>query len=123
MGEGISFNMGQIFALESALKLRLVTGNFEVIYALYEGGATPSRELARRTKVSMANFQVILKRLREEGIVVIEQDASDGRKRRYALALRVWNVLDLAFARVGDHRQHDGRRSEIHHKDRFVDFA
>ena len=79
----------KILALENELKLRLVTGAFEIVQFLYINGPTNSRELATKTKVSPANFQAILRRLREVGIVVTETEEGDRRRRRYALAPHV----------------------------------
>jgi len=78
--------LSKIFELEDVLKLRLVTGAFEILHSLYINGPTNSRLLARETKVSQANFQMILRRLREESVIVMEVEGTDKRKRRYALA-------------------------------------
>jgi len=90
---GFKLVLLKIMALQILLKMRLVTGSFEIVYWLYTNGPTNSRDLARQIKVSPANFQIILRRLREDSLVLIETDDADKRGRRYSLAPEVWDQM------------------------------
>jgi DNA-binding MarR family transcriptional regulator len=93
--------LSKILQVEEALKLRLVTAHFEIVHWLFVHGPTNSRELARETKVSPANFQIILKRLREDGVVTTEVEDADRRRRRYALAPEIRKKLAAVDFQVG----------------------
>lgn len=81
--------MQGIGKIEGALNLRLVTGEFEILSWLFKHGPTRSRELSMCTKVSIANFQIILRRLKEENLIVSEPDAADRRVRLFDLSPHV----------------------------------
>lgn len=81
--------MFSISSIEAKLNLRLVTGEFEIISRLFRHGPTRSRELSMCTKVSLANFQIILRRLKDDNIVVSIPDKNDRRVRLFDLASHV----------------------------------
>lgn len=81
--------MFDISSVEMKLNLRLVTGEFEIISWLFRHGPTRSRELSMCTKVSLANFQIILRRLKDDNIVVSIPDKNDRRVRLFDLASHV----------------------------------
>lgn len=66
-----------------------MTGEFEILSWLFHHGPTRSRELSICTKVSIANFQIILRRLKDEGLVVSYSDEKDRRVRLFDLAEHV----------------------------------
>lgn len=78
--------MQRIFFLEAKLRLRLITSEFEILAWLYFHGPTRSRELCGKTKALVANFQIILRRMREQGVIVPCADLHDRRARAYDLA-------------------------------------
>lgn len=89
--------MKNILELESKLKLRLITGDFELLSWLYFNGPTKSRDLAVRTKTSIANFQIILRRLKSSGIIVSLNTEEDGRVRVYDLSTQIRDEFDMIF--------------------------
>lgn len=84
--------------LEGRLKARLITGELEIISWLYTHGATSSRALSERTKVSNANYQMILRRLKDEGVLVVQSGEDDRRVRHYDLAPHVRQQIVSAFS-------------------------
>ncbi len=78
--------MQTILTIEDILKVKLVTSDFRVIYNLFVHGPTRSSELFHLSRASAANFQIILRRLRNDGLIVAQQVDSDGRARVYDLA-------------------------------------
>lgn len=96
--------MQRIFFLEGKLRLRLITSEFEILAWLYFNGPTRSRELCGKTKASVANFQIILRRMREEGVIVPCIDAQDRRARAYDLAPGVRADLALLYDSDPDSR-------------------
>jgi len=89
--------MNRILELETKFRLKLITAEFEILCALYFNGATRSSELALKTKASVANFQIILRRLRDEGLVVHRQDDGDGRVRVYDLSREIREEIGQVF--------------------------
>lgn len=87
-----------ISRIESELSLRLVTGEFEILAWLYRNGPTRSNELSRATKVSIANFQGILRRLKGDGIIVSVCDPNDRRVRLFDLAESVRQACETCLA-------------------------
>jgi len=90
--------IGRIFQIESELGLRLVTGEFEIIACLYRNGPTRSKDLSHVTKVSIANFQGILRRLKGDGIILSVCDPDDRRARLFDLVESVRQACDRWFA-------------------------
>jgi len=90
-----------IYAIETDLSLRLVTGEFEILSHLYRHGPTRSKDLSRVTKVSIANFQGILRRLKGDGIIVSVCDPEDRRVRLFDLSDCARQSFDLG---LGDDR-------------------
>lgn len=89
--------MKNILELESRLRLRLITGEFELLSWLYFNGPTKSRDLAVRTKTSIANFQIILRRLKSSNIIVSLNTDDDRRVRVYDLSPEIREEFDLIF--------------------------
>lgn len=90
--------------LESRLRLRLVTSEFELVSWLYANGSTPSRDLSRRTKASIANFQLIVRRLKEDGVLIAQCGSADRRVREYDLSLSARSEIDKVLVEAGlDH--------------------
>lgn len=87
--------------LEKRLRLKLVTSEFEIISWLYVNGSTPSRDLSRCTKASIANFQLIVRRLKEEGILIAKAGCGDRRVREYDLSDVVRVEIDRALMDMG----------------------
>lgn len=79
--------MQRLIKLENRLKVRLITVEFELLAWLYLHGATRSQELARRTRASIANFQITLRRLHHAGVIEVVQCETDKRSRLYDLTL------------------------------------
>jgi len=84
--------------LERRLRLRLVTSEFEVIAWLYANGSTPSRDLSRNTKASIANFQLIVRKLKQDGVLITRCGREDRRIREYDLSDTVRAEIDRALA-------------------------
>lgn len=61
-------------------------------------GPTRSRELSLATKVSIANFQGILRRLRDDGIIVSFCDEKDRRVRLFDLAEHVRQECEVLLS-------------------------
>jgi len=89
--------MKRILYLEKKLRMRLITGEFEVLSFLYFNGPTKSHDLSLSTKSSIANFQLILRRLRESGVVVVEQELADRRVRVYQLSPEIRREFSRIF--------------------------
>jgi DNA-binding MarR family transcriptional regulator len=89
--------MKNILELESKLRLRLITGEFELLSWLYFNGPTKSRDLAVRTKTSIANFQIILRRLKSSNIILSLNTDDDRRVRVYDLAPEIRAEFDMIF--------------------------
>lgn len=85
--------------LEGRLKARLITGELEIICWLYANGPTSSRALSERTKVSNANYQMILRRLKEEGVLIVQSGEEDRRVRHYDLAPHARQQIDSTLTR------------------------
>ena len=85
--------------LEGRLKARLITGELEIICWLYANGPTSSRALSEKTKVSNANYQMILRRLKEEGVLIVHAGEEDRRVRHYDLAHHVRQQIDATLTR------------------------
>lgn len=83
--------------LEGRLKSRLITGELEIICWLYAHGPTSSRALSERTKVSNANYQMILRRLKDEGVLVVQAGDGDRRVREYDLSPHVREQIDITL--------------------------
>ena len=82
---------------------RLVTFDFEIIFFLYINGPSPSMTVLEATSASLAAFVKALKRLTEEGLLVVEQGQMDRRVRNYDLSPRVRAMLGASFkAHLGD---------------------
>lgn len=77
---------------------RLVTFNFEIIFFLYLHGPSPSMTVLQATNASLAAFVKALKRLTEDGLLVVEQGMMDRRIRNYDLAPDLRAKLSDAFA-------------------------
>lgn len=89
--------MKRILYLESKLRMRLITAEFELLSFLYFNGPTKSRDLSLSTKSSIANFQLILRRLRESAVVEVEQDQIDQRVRVYRLSDEIRHEFSMIF--------------------------
>lgn len=89
--------MKNILELESKLRLRLITGEFEFLSWLYFNGPTKSRDLAVRTKTSIANFQIILRILKSSNIILALSTDDDRRVRVYDLAPEIRAEFDMIF--------------------------
>lgn len=89
--------MKNILQLETKLKLRLITNEFELLSWLYFNGPTKSRDLAVMTKTSIANFQIILRKLKSCNIIVGSSSTDDRRVRLYDLAPDIRMEFDLIF--------------------------
>jgi len=96
--------MKRILDLENKFKIRLVTGEFEILTHLYFNGPTRSRELSLHTKSSVANFQIILRRMRDDGLIVYHQIDLDGRVRVYDLAREVRQEISETFKSESESR-------------------
>lgn len=83
--------------LEGRLKARLITGELEIICWLYVHGPTSSRALSERTKVSNANYQMILRRLKDGGVLIVEPGEGDRRVRHYDLSSEVRRQIEAAL--------------------------
>ena len=68
---------------------RLVTFDFEILFFLYVHGPSPSMTVLEATSASLAAFVKALKRLTEEGMLIVEQGKADRRVRNYDLAPQV----------------------------------
>lgn len=91
-----------VFAeLEKRLRLRLVTSEFEVVSWLYVNGSTPSRDLSRQTKASIANFQLIVRRLKDDGVLIARPGRDDRRVRGYDLSPEVRVEIGRALQAAG----------------------
>lgn len=90
-----------LMELERRLRLKLVTSEFEIISWLFVNGSTSSRDLSRCTKASIANFQLIVRRLKEEGILIAQAGSGDRRVREYDLSDAVRTEINRALAEVG----------------------
>ena len=77
---------------------RLVTFDFEIIFFLYLQGPSPSMTVLQATNASLAAFVKALKRLTEDGLLVVEQGMMDRRIRNYDLAPDLRAKLSDAFA-------------------------
>ena len=89
--------MQRLMYLENRLNMRLITAEFEILAWLHFNGPTKSRDLSTRTKSSIANFQLILKRMRDDGVIIASPDAHDGRSRLYDLAPAVREEMRALF--------------------------
>lgn len=87
--------------LEKRLRLRLVTSEFEIITWLFCNGPTPSRDLARHTKASIANFQLIVRRLKDDGVVVTNLGDQDRRVREYDLSPKIRGEINGIIREYG----------------------
>ncbi|MBU6252617.1 MAG: MarR family winged helix-turn-helix transcriptional regulator [Alphaproteobacteria bacterium] len=72
---------------------RLVTFDFEILFFLYVHGPSPSMTVLEATSASLAAFVKALKRLTEEGMLIVEQGKADRRVRNYDLAPDVRALL------------------------------
>lgn len=79
---------------------RLVTFDFEIIFFLYLHGPSPSMTVLQATNASLAAFVKALKRLTEEGLLVVEQGTMDLRIRNYDLAPDIRAKLTENFTRL-----------------------
>jgi DNA-binding MarR family transcriptional regulator len=110
--------MQRILYLETKLRMRLITAEFEVLSFLYFNGPTKSRDLSLSTKSSIANFQLILRRLRESEVVVVEQDDADQRVRVYRLSSEIQREFSLIFDADAESRAVLAQIAGLHGKDR-----
>lgn len=94
--------MLDISAIEQNLNVRLVTGEYEIIAWLFRHGPTRSRELSMCTKVSLANFQITLRRLKDDNIVISIADEKDRRVRLFDLADEVRAECEAWFGGTTD---------------------
>lgn len=78
---------------------RLVTFDFEIIFFLYIHGPSPSMTVLQSTSASLAAFVKALKRLTEEGLLVVEQGQMDRRVRNYDLAPDLRAKLGAEFTK------------------------
>lgn len=72
---------------------RLVTFDFEILFFLYVHGPSPSMTVLEATSASLAAFVKALKRLTEDGMLIVEQGKADRRVRNYDLAPDVRALL------------------------------
>ena len=89
--------MQRLLKIESTLNIKLVTGEFEIILWLYANGPTRSTCIAKKTKLSIANFQIILRKMRENGILNLLPNEHDRRGRVYDSAPHVRQTFDQMF--------------------------
>lgn len=109
--------MKRILYLETKLRMRLITAEFEVLSFLYFNGPTKSRDLSLSTKSSIANFQLILRRLRESDVVVVEQDQTDQRVRVYQLSPDIRREFSLIFDADAESRAVLAQIAGLHGRD------
>jgi len=92
--------MHRILELEKSLDLRLVTSDYKIISSLYLHGAMRSSDLFGVSGSSAANFQIILRRLKNEKVIVAQQLHEDGRARIYDITPEVRDIIDTIFSDV-----------------------
>lgn len=79
---------------------RLVTFDFEILFFLYLNGPSPSMTVLQATNASLAAFVKAIKRLTEEGLLVVEQGTQDRRIRNYDLSPELRARLGENFVRL-----------------------
>lgn len=78
---------------------RLVTFDFEILFYLYMNGPSPSMTVLEATNASLAAFVKAMKRLTEQGLLVVEPGTEDRRVRNYDLAPPIRAALSDAYTR------------------------
>ena len=78
---------------------RLVTFDFEILFYLYLNGPSPSMTVLESTNASLAAFVKAIKRLTEQGLLVVEPGTEDRRVRNYDLSADVREALRRSYQR------------------------
>ena len=78
---------------------RLVTFDFEILFYLYMNGPSPSMTVLEATNASLAAFVKAMKRLTEQGLLVVEPGTEDRRVRNYDLAPPIRSALSDSYTR------------------------
>ena len=78
---------------------RLVTFDFEILFHLYVHGPSASMTLLEATSASLAAFVKAIKRLTEQGLLVVEPGTEDRRVRDYDLSADVRDALRRSYQR------------------------
>ena len=89
--------MERLLKIENTLNIKLLTGEFEIILWLFANGPTRSTDIAKKTKMSIANFQITLRKMRENDILKLVQNDADKRGRVYDISPHVRQVFDHMF--------------------------
>ncbi len=76
---------------------RLVTFDFEILFHLYVHGPSASMTLLEATSASLAAFVKAVKRLTENGLLVVTPGSTDRRVRNYDLAPHVRAAFERLF--------------------------
>ena len=75
-----------IKSCETDLDARLVTFDVQILFHLYANGPSPSMSVMAATNASLAAFVKTIKRMTEDGLLVVESGVEDRRVRNYDLA-------------------------------------
>ncbi len=78
---------------------RLVTFDFEILFYLYLNGPSPSMMVLESTSASLAAFVKAIKRLTDQGLLVVEPGMEDRRVRNYDVSAEVREVLRRSYQR------------------------
>lgn len=92
-----------IKSCETELGTRLVTFDFQILFHLYAHGPSPSMSVMGATNASLAAFVKTIKRMTEDGLLVVESGVEDRRVRNYDLAPPVRTMIATLLTRhLGD---------------------
>ncbi len=93
--EEAGFRINQFFrGIESDLKIRFFTPEYEFILLLYEYGRQSPSDISSLSKASPSTIYNIIRRLTKKDIIEFETDALDRRKKYYFLTEGSRVVLD-----------------------------
>lgn len=81
-------------ACEKETGTRLVTFDFEILAHLYMNGPSPSMSVLDATSASLAAFVKTIKRMTDDGLLVVAPGVDDRRVRNYDLSPQVRALFD-----------------------------
>jgi DNA-binding MarR family transcriptional regulator len=79
--------------IEKVLGLRPVSLDFEILLMIYYGGDMAAGEIIKKIHASPASFNILSRKMRQAGLIVVQPGANDRRKNMYSISHEARTLL------------------------------